>query len=384
MWASLRKLGRVELLLVLVVSAGLSCPAVAQEGFTPKEQQALAAAADLSTAFAAVARVVGPAVVNISTTTVVAGYTSPLAPMLREFFGRDFPGMMRGPDREVHSLGSGVLVSAEGHVVTNNHVVAGATKIQVTLADDREFEGKLLGADPATDLAVVKIEGGSLPYVRWGDASRLQVGEWVVSIGSSLGLAQTVTAGIVSAKGRSDIGITGYEDFIQTDAAINPGNSGGPLVNLRAELVGINTAIASQSGGSEGIGFAIPSNIAQPIAKQLIEEGHVTRGWIGIVPREVNKRLAQRFDLAVTSGVLVRAIYRNQPAYEAGLRAGDVIVSWDQEEITSESDLTRKVADAAIGSQVELVYYRGRQRLTAVLKVTAKPVDPQGRPIQGI
>jgi len=382
--ASLRKLSGVKLLLLFAVSAGLVCPAFGQEGFTAEEQQALAAAADLSTAFAAVARVTGPAVVNISTTTVVPGYASPLAPMLREFFGRDLPGALGRADREVHSLGSGVLISAEGHLITNNHVVAGATKIQVKLADDREFEGTLLGADPATDLAVVGIEGEGLPYVRWGDASELKVGEWVVSIGSPLGLAQTVTAGIVSAKGRSDIGITGYEDFIQTDAAINPGNSGGPLVNLRGELVGINTAIASQSGGSEGIGFAIPSNIAQPIAKQLIEEGRIARGWIGIVPREVNERLARRFHLAVTTGVLVHGIYRDQPAYAAGLRAGDVIVSWDEEEITSEGELTRKVADAAISSQVQLVYYRGRQRLSALVKVAAKPIDPQGRPIRGI
>lgn len=382
--ASLLKLKRAELLLALAFCTGLGSPALAQEGFTAEEQQALAAAVDLSTAFAAVARVAGPAVVNISTTTVVPGYVSPLAPMLRRFFGRDSEEMLRVPGREVQSLGSGVLISAEGHVLTNNHVVAGASKIQVMLADDREFEGKLLGADPATELAVVKIEGENLPYLRWADSAGLQVGEWVVAIGSPLGLRQTVTAGIVSAKGRTDIGITGYEDFIQTDAAINPGNSGGPLVNLRGELVGINTAIASQSGGSEGIGFAVPSNLAQPIARELIEEGHVTRGWIGIIPREVTENLAKRFGLAVESGILIRSMYRDQPAHRAGLQPGDVIVSWEGEGITSAGQLARKVADAAIGSEVQIGHYRGEQRLAARVKIVAKPTDRQGRPIKGI
>ena len=382
--ASLPKLKRAELLLALAFCTGLGSPALAQEGFTAEEQQALAAAADLSTAFAAVARMAGPAVVNISTTTVVPGYVSPLAPMLHRFFGRDSEEMLRVPGREVHSLGSGVLISAEGHVLTNNHVVAGASKIQVTLADDREFEGKLLGADSATELAVVKIEGENLPYLRWADSAGLQVGEWVVAIGSPLGLRQTVTAGIVSAKGRTDIGITGYEDFIQTDAAINPGNSGGPLVNLRGELVGINTAIASQSGGSEGIGFAVPSNLAQPIARELIEQGHVTRGWIGIIPREVTENLAKRFGLAVERGILIRSMYRDQPAHRAGLEPGDVIVSWEGEGITSASQLARKVADAAIGSEVQIGHYRGEQRLAARVKIVAKPTDRQGRPIKGI
>ena len=382
--ASLPKLKRAELLLALAFCTGLGSPALAQEGFTAEEQQALAAAADLSTAFAAVARMAGPAVVNISTTTVVPGYVSPLAPMLHRFFGRDSEEMLRVPGREVHSLGSGVLISAEGHVLTNNHVVAGASKIQVTLADDREFEGKLLGADSATELAVVKIEGENLPYLRWADSAGLQVGEWVVAIGSPLGLRQTVTAGIVSAKGRTDIGITGYEDFIQTDAAINPGNSGGPLVNLRGELVGINTAIASQSGGSEGIGFAVPSNLAQPIARELIEQGHVTRGWIGIIPREVTENLAKRFGLAVERGILIRSMYRDQPAHRAGLEPGDVIVSWEGEGITSASQLARKVADAAIGSEVQIGHYRGEQRLAARVKIVARPTDRQGRPIKGI
>ena len=375
---------RAELAALLVAAVATLGPASAQGGFTPEEQKALAAAAELSTAFAAVARVVSPAVVNISTTTIVAGYRSPIAGMLREFFGREPGNMLPGPDREVHSLGSGVLISAEGQVVTNNHVVAGATKIQVRLADERELEGKLLGADPATDLAVVKIEGANLPYLRWGDASKLRVGEWVLAIGSPLGLSQTVTAGIVSAKGRSDIGITGYEDFIQTNADINPGNSGGPLVNLRGELVGINTAIASQSGGSEGIGFAIPSNVAQPITQQLIRTGHVTRGWIGIIPRDMNQALAARYNLAATSGVFVRGMYRDQPAHLAGLRPGDVVVSWSGEAVTSVGQLAKWVADAAIGSQVQVTYYRGAQRQEAVLKIQAKPVDPEGRPIEGI
>ncbi len=369
-------------LLIFALTLSVPPPLLAQ-GFTPEEQSAIASAQSLSTAFAAVVRVVGPAVVNISTTTVIPGRTVPLSPLLRDFFGWD-DRFLREPDREVHSLGSGVLISAEGHVLTNNHVVAGAQEIKVTLADDREVDGSLLGADPATDLAVVKIVGTSLPYVVWGDATKLRVGEWVVAIGSPLGLRQTVTAGIISATGRSGIGITGYEDFIQTDAAINPGNSGGPLVNLRAELVGINTAIASQSGGSEGIGFAVPSNVARPIARELIEKGHVERGWIGIVPRQLTPTLVQRLGLAVQQGVLIERMYRDQPAHRAGLQPGDVITHWDEQAVTSVEQLTRLVMSARVGATVRVRYCRGPQTGSVVVTIAQQPVSQNGRAIQGI
>ncbi len=357
------------LVILLALSAPLPLPA---QDFSANEEQAIATAEDLSTAFAAVARVAGPAVVNISTTMVVSGRASIFSPLLRR------------PGREVHSLGSGVLISAEGHVLTNNHVVAGATEIKVALADDREFAARVLGLDPTTDLAVVKIEGNDLPWVKWGDAEQLRVGEWVIAIGSPLGLRQTVTAGIVSATGRSGIGITSEEDFIQTDAAINPGNSGGPLLNLRGELVGINTAIASQGGGSEGIGFSVPSNVARPIARELIEHGHIIRGWIGIVPRDLTDRLVRRLGLGISSGVLIERMYRDQPAHRAGLQPGDVIATWDGAPVASINELIKLVTDAKISSVVSVGFYRGPERKLADVTIADQPTSQNGRAVNGL
>ncbi|MEA3401421.1 MAG: trypsin-like peptidase domain-containing protein [Armatimonadota bacterium] len=355
-------------------------PICAQD-LTPEDQRAIAAAEDLSRAFAAVARSVSPAVVNISTTTVVRGGP---APFFRHFFGREFDDLLRGFDREVHSLGSGCLISAEGHVITNSHVVANATEITVTLADDRELPGEVVGVDPATDLAVVKVDATDLPYLRWGDSSQLQVGQWVVAVGSPFGLAHTVTAGIISATGRTDIGIVGYEDLIQTDAAINPGNSGGPLVNLRGELVGINTAIASQSGGSEGVGFAVPSNVARGVARQLIEQGRVVRGWIGIIPGELSPELIRRYAPGAETGVFVEALYRGHPAMEAGLQPQDVITRWGDTEVTSLSQLARLIADTQVGAEVQVTYLRGGQEGTATVTVGQQPIARTGRPIKGM
>lgn len=358
----------------------LARPASAQV-MSAEDQAAIAEAETLSRAFAAVARCVSPAVANISTTTVVADGP---ALLFRDFFGRDFEGMLRGFNREVHSLGSGCLISAEGHVITNNHVVENATEIRVTLADDRDFPGRIVGADPATDLAIVKIDATGLPYLTWGDSSLLEVGEWVVAVGSPFGLAHTVTAGIISATGRTDIGIVGYEDLIQTDAAINPGNSGGPLVNLRGELIGINTAIASKTGTSAGVGFAVPSNIARRVAQQLIERGRVIRGWIGIIPRDLTPTIVRRYAPGVTAGVFVEAVYRNQPAIAAGIQPGDVIVSWDGQQITSVSQLARLVADSEIGSAVSVRLLRHDQSHEVVVTVSQQPTTRSGRPIEGI
>lgn len=365
-------------IVLLVVSA---TPALRAQVLTPEEETAIASATGLSRAFAVAARVAGPAVVNISTTTIVPGGPGPL---LREFFGRDFEDMLRRYDREVHSLGSGCLISAEGHIITNNHVVAGASQITVTLADEREFPARLLGADPATDLAIIRIEGTGLPWLRWGDSSALEVGEWVVAIGSPFGLARTVTSGIISATGRTDIGIIGYEDLLQTDAAINPGNSGGPLVNLRGELVGINTAIASRTGTYAGVGFAVPSNMARLVARQLIEQGRVTRGWIGIIPRELSPELIRRYVPAATGGVFVEAIYRRHPAATAGIQPGDAITHWAGEPVTSVGQLARSVADTPIDSEVQVRLARGRETLTVTVKVAQQPEAPNGRPVEGI
>ncbi len=362
---------------VLIV---LALPASAQV-MSAEDQAAIAEAETLSHAFAAVARCVSPAVANISTTTVVVDGP---ALLFRDFFGRDFEGMLRGFNREVHSLGSGCLISPEGHVITNNHVVENATEIRVTLADDRDFPGRIVGADPATDLAIVKIDATGLPYLTWGDSSLLQVGEWVVAVGSPFGLAHTVTAGIISATGRTDIGIVGYEDLIQTDAAINPGNSGGPLVNLRGELIGINTAIASKTGTSAGVGFAVPSNMARGVAQQLIERGRVIRGWIGIIPRDLTPTIVRRYAPGATAGVFVEAVYRNQPAIAAGIQPGDVIVSWDGQQITSVSQLARLVADSEIGSAVSVRLLRQDQSHEVVVTVSQQPTTRSGRPIEGI
>jgi len=365
-------------LVVLMVCA--QCPVWAQ-ALTAEELAAIEAADGLSRAFAAAARLAGPAVVNISTTTVVPGGPALLP---RGFFGRGMDDMLRRYNREVHSLGSGCLISAEGHILTNNHVVEGATEISVTLADEQEFAGEVLGADPPTDLAVIKIDGEGLPYLRWGDSSALAVGEWVVAIGSPFGLAQTVTSGIISATGRTDIGIVGYEDLLQTDAAINPGNSGGPLVNLHGELIGVNTAIASKTGTSAGVGFAVPSNMARSVARELIQQGAVTRGWVGLIPRELSPALTRRYAPAATAGVFVEALYRQRPAASAGMQPGDVITHWADEAITTVGQLARAVSDAQIGSQVELRLVRGRETVTVTVTIAQQPQAQNGRPVEGI
>ncbi|MFO8082423.1 MAG: trypsin-like peptidase domain-containing protein [Armatimonadota bacterium] len=371
-------LSKIVPLLLLIVSLS---PSACAQTLTAEDHDAIDAAGALSRAFAAAARVASPAVVNISTTTIVQGGPPPL---LRDFFGRGFEDLLRRSPREVHSLGSGCLISAEGHIATNNHVIKGASEITVTLADEREFAATVIGADPATDLAVVKIDADGLSYLNWGDSSGLSVGEWVVAIGSPFGLARTVTSGIVSATGRTDIGIIGYEDLIQTDAAINPGNSGGPLVNLHGELVGINTAIASKTGTYAGVGFAVPGNMARSVIRQLIEQGRVVRGWVGIVPRELSPALIRRYAPAATRGVFVEAVYRRHPAAAGGVQPGDVITHFAGEEITSVNQLGRRVADAEIGSEVEIGVIRGRDTLTLTLVVGQQPQSQSGRPVEGI
>ncbi len=367
--------------LAIAMLIACTCACAPGQDLSPDEQAAVERATDLSRAFAAAARIAGPAVVNISTTTIVSG--GPPA-LFRDFFGREFGDALRRFDREVHSLGSGCLISAEGQIITNNHVVSGASEITVTLADEREFDARVIGTDPATDIAVIQVEDSDLPCLRWGDSSKLQVGEWVVAIGSPFGLAHTVTSGIVSATGRADMGLIGHEDLIQTDAAINPGNSGGPLVNLRGELVGINTAIASKTGSYAGVGFAVPSNTARSVARELIEHGSVTRGWIGLIPRELTPLLIRRYAPGAESGVFVEAVYRRHPAAAAGIQPGDVITHWAGEPVTSVTDLGRAVAETEIGSEVEVHVIRGRQTGTATVTVARQPQPRNGRPVEGI
>ncbi len=331
-----------------------------------------------SETFAAVAKVATPSVVNISAATIVPGRRSPLFddPLFRYFFGDDdIP--FRQPERVVRSLGSGVIVSRDGLILTNNHVIAGASRISVTLADGRRFtDAQVVGTDPATDLALLRIRASNLPAIKWGDSRALEVGEWVLAIGNPYGLSQTVTAGIVSAKGRRDVGISVYEDFIQTDAAINPGNSGGALVNARGELVGINTAILSQSGGNVGIGFAIPSHEARRVMELLLRDGRVSRGWLGIIPARVEEGAVQ--------GVVVANLFRNSPADLAGLDIEDVILECNGKRVTSPGELKNIIASLPAGTEVTLTVQRGNERGRVRLRVADHPVDRFGRPAPGI
>ncbi|MGE3704348.1 MAG: trypsin-like peptidase domain-containing protein [Vicinamibacterales bacterium] len=305
--------------------------------------------------FTRVAGTAVKAVVNISSTQVVRAPNSPFAndPFFRYFFG-DQDDLFGSRDRRSQSLGSGVLVSPDGYVVTNNHVVGEhnqSREVTVALSDKREVSGRIVGTDPATDIALVKIDLRGLPHVSWGDSSRLQIGEWVLAIGSPFQLSQTVTAGIISAVGRANVGFADYEDFIQTDAAINPGNSGGALVSTRGELVGINTGIFSQSGGYQGIGFAVPSNLARHVVNDLMKYGAVRRGTIGgITVDRLSPQFAAEVGAPTTAGAVVVRMLRNSEAYRAGIRPGDVIVAFNGKPVDDPSSLYRLVADAPIGS----------------------------------
>lgn len=303
-----------------------------------------------------------PGVVNISTSARVRVRQNPLLndPFFRRFFEfRDAP-----QERETQSTGSGIIVdAAAGHIVTNYHVVEEAEEILVTLNDGRRASADLIGVDPEVDLAVVKINLDGLTAVPLGDSSRLRVGDFVVAIGSPFGLGQTVTSGIVSALGRSELGIEGYEDFIQTDASINPGNSGGPLVNLRGELVGVNTAIVGGSGGNVGIGFAIPSNMTQAIMTQLIEYGEVRRGQLGVMVQNLSPELARAFDLQTSGGAVITRVEPNSPADAAGLRSGDVVVAVNGRPIRNASALRTAIGILRVGTKVTVDTLRnGRPR----------------------
>ena len=308
------------------------------------------------------ARVVKPAVVNVSTTQQTAPRGGP-EDFFRRFFGEPAPG-----PRGRQSLGSGFVVSADGYVVTNMHVVRGAGEIVVRLADHSEHRARLVGGDPKTDIALLKIDAGGLPTLAFGDSDQAQVGEPVMAIGNPFGLEQTITTGIVSAKERF-IGTGPYDDFIQTDASINPGNSGGPLVDTRGALIGINTAIFSQSGGSIGIGFAIPVNIAKDVLPQLRATGKVVRGYLGVAVAPVPPEIRGALDLPPQRGTLVADVVPRSPASAAGLVPGDVIAALEDAPIQSPTDLTRRVARTPPGTQVTLRIVRkgGERTVTATL-----------------
>ncbi len=283
------------------------------------------------------------------------------------------PGPHGRPDQ---SAGSGVILDPSGYIVTNNHVVEGATQITVTLSDRREFSAKVVGTDPKTDLAVIKIDAKDLPSLKWAEYEKLQVGDLVLAVGSPFGLSSTVTLGIISALGRGNVGIADYEDFIQTDAAINPGNSGGALVNMNGELIGINTAIFSRTGGSEGIGFAIPSSIALDIVDSLQKTGKVVRGWMGVAIQEITPALAKSFKLPEQrKGVLISDVNENGPSHAAGIKRGDVVVAFNGKEVQSVSQLRNLVARTVVGKDAQVKVLRdGKEQIIAV-KVAERPSD---------
>ena len=324
-------------------------------------QQNLTQAEGLSNAFRNVADAIRPSVVSISTRQVVGGGGVPpgVPPQFRDMFRQQGP-------REQNGMGSGVIVTPDGYILTNNHVVEDADELTVELFDGRTVQGKIIGTDPPTDLAVIKIDLPGLSAAAIGSSDDIRVGDWVLAIGSPFGLDQTVTAGIISGKNR-DQGIiadgSGFEDFLQTDAAINPGNSGGPLVNLRGELVGINTAILSRTGASAGIGFAIPVSLAKPVLQSIIETGEVHRGFLGAQVVDVDSQSIQDFDLKVNRGALIRVVLENQPAAEAGLQPGDVVTSLDGRPCTGGTQLRNYVATRRPGTTVTMDVNRGGQPL---------------------
>lgn len=304
-----------------------------------------------------------PSVINISSQTIERRSTSPFFndPFFNYFFGNE-PNLFGRQQRT--SLGSGVIVSTDGYILTNNHVVGSAdAKVTVTLSDDRELPATVVGVDQWTDIALLKIEANGLPVAPWGDSSTIRVAEWVLAIGNPFQLDQTVTLGIISAVRRANLGITTYEDFIQTDAAINEGNSGGALINGRGELIGINTAIFTQSGGDQGVGFAVPSNLARRVMDDLITYGEVQRGSIGYIElSRLTTRQAEQLGMSDNRGALVSRMRRDTPAYDAGIRPGDVIVAFNGELVDDAAHLLRLLADAPIGETIVLTGSReGRE-----------------------
>ena len=329
----------------------------------------------MSRAVSQLAAEAGPTVVSVYTTKTVRMRPRgpyPFGSPFDEFFGPRAPRGQQPKERKYRQrgLGSGFIIDAKkGYVVTNNHVIKGADDIKVRLSDKREFDGKLIGADAKTDIAIVQIEAKDLKSLKMGDSDKLAVGDFVVAIGSPFGLRETVSLGIVSAKGRSNLGIEAYEDFIQTDAAINVGNSGGPLVNVNGEVVGVNTAILSRTGGSVGVGFAIPINMTKNIIAQLIKSGKVTRGWLGVMIQDLTPELAEKLSIKETGGALVTRVVEGTPAAKAGLKPGDLIIKYGAKDVENVAKLRSHVAATTPESSVGIVVVRDGKKTTLTAKI---------------
>jgi|MudIll2142460700_1097286.scaffolds.fasta_scaffold33734_2 serine protease Do len=380
-----KNLQRVFFFIVVIIAAGMlvSFPLSVSHAAQAKiSEQSVDLLTRTGKAMAEVTAAVKPAIVNIATTRTVkvSGGGDPFFddPFFKRFFGEQF-GRQRQQPKEHKSagLGSGVIVSSDGYIITNSHVIKDADEIKVTLTDKKEYAGRVIGSDPKTEIAVVKIEAKDLPTVFWGNSDALQVGEVVLAVGNPYGLNQTVTMGIVSALGRANVGIADYEDFIQTDAAINPGNSGGALVNIKGELIGINTAIYTTSGGYQGIGFAIPSNMVKSIMASLIKEGKVTRGWLGVTIQKVTPELAKQFNLKEDAGALVGDIMENSPAEKAGLQRGDIILEYDGKKIEEPNILRNMVANNLPGEEHTAMVMRDGKTKNVAITIGELPSDAQ-------
>jgi serine protease Do len=328
--------------------------------------------------YAPLVKEVLPSVVNISTSKVVHNRMSseelPMDPFFRQFFGNGGGEFNMPSTSRENALGSGVIVSPQGYILTNNHVVDGATDIRVTLSDKREFQAHVVGTDPKTDIAVLRIDAKNLDPITIGDSSKVQVGDVALAIGDPFGVGETVTSGIISATGRGNLGIEDYEDFLQTDAPINPGNSGGALINARGELIGINTAILSHgSGGNEGIGFAIPSDIAREVMSEIIKTGHVTRAYLGIYPQDVTPAMAQAFGEKQVEGVVVGDVSSNSPAQAAGIQRGDIILDVNGQPVTNSIQLRMNISMMQPGTEVTLKYLRNGEVRDATVKLAEMP-----------
>jgi serine protease Do len=335
--------------------------------------------------FAPIVKKVAPAVVKIVTSTTIKNASMQQSPgfndpFWRRFFGDQFgqmvPPHQLGPQRE-HGLGSGVIVTKDGYVLTNNHVVDHANQVKVTLQDGREFTAKVVGRDPKSDIAVVKIDAKNLPVVPLADSDKVQVGDIVLAVGNPFGVGQTVTTGIVSATGRGNMGIEDYEDFIQTDAAINPGNSGGALVDVEGRLIGINTAILSHSGGNQGIGFAVPSDLARNVMDSLVQYGHVTRGYLGVMIQDLTPSLAKEFKLKQSNGALVGDVVPKGPADKAGIKDGDVVLQFNGKNVTDSRRLKLMVAETKPNSTVPVRILRDGVNKTIEVTVKQLPDTEQ-------
>lgn len=372
-WATAKTGKTIPILMAAQVSASGSKVSF-EEGFAPVAKNAI------------------PAVVNVSSSKIIRTKGSNPStffsdPFFRQFFGNSLPKDFQTPpsaERE-HSLGSGVIVNADGYILTNNHVIDGAKDITVLLADKRKFQARVVGADARTDLAVLKVDARNLPVLAFGDSSAVQAGNFVLAIGNPFGLNQTVTLGIVSATGRGGLGIEDYEDFIQTDAAINPGNSGGPLIDERGGLVGINTAIVSGgTGGNQGVGFAIPGNMARSVMDQILKNGKVTRGWLGVSIQPVTQEIAKAFHLSDNYGALISDVASESPAARSGLETGDIVLDVDGQKIEDSRALQLKIGTMSPGTSVKLTVFRnGATRdITVTLGETPAAASQPGETVE--